>query len=105
MTRSRYSSGTGGVKKPGVKQPKPPANKQTPPVKDDTKNFDYGLAQESTDMLADVAKQMGSSGTAFTPSASQVRSGASKGAKTIDPWRSFKTENAALTVSGINDND
>ena len=48
--------------------------------------------------IVDKLKDPGLSG--FTPSATPVRSGASTGAKTVDPWRSFKSENGQ-----VNDND
>ena len=39
-------------------------------------------------------------GLGYTPSATNVRSGASTGATTVDPWRSFTTESGS-----VNDNN
>ena len=51
--------------------------------------------RESLETLSNVTSQMGKGGGAHTPSASNVRSGASHGAKAIDPWRSFSTESGS----------
>jgi len=50
--------------------------------------------------LGEAVNQLADKGLDYKPSATSVRSGASKGATTIDPWRSFTTESGSA-----NDND
>ena len=57
-------------------------------------------ASKILDAAIGLTDKLSDKGLNFTPSATPVRSGASNGAKTIDPWRAFKSENGQ-----VNDND
>ena len=100
--KSRYSSGVNGGKKPG-----PQAPKETPGGNDKKNDKQNVAADAKPNKLAgaltsagDAVSKLADPGLNYSPSASSVRSGASNGATTIDPWRSFSTESGS-----VNDND
>jgi hypothetical protein len=113
MRKSRYSSGEkDDARRPGPQPPKrKPGNKNggtnkpsngnnTTTTNGDKQDVAETKASKILDAAIGLTDKLSDKGLNFTPSATPVRSGASTGAKTIDPWRAFKSENGQ-----VNDND
>ena len=96
--------------KPGEKvppfNPNPP---KTKPKQNGKKNGNggnkAGKISSALSQAAELAANLADKGlTGYSPSATPVRSGASTGAQTIDPWRSFTTKSVRDGGKG-DDND
>ena len=114
---SRYSSGVGGKGKidfnpnapsiTGNKPGKTPGTFTTPGNKngkgkggsaattDNDKKDTLENIGKALNQLSSTAAKFGGKGSDLDISATNVRSGASHGAKSIDPWRSFSTESGS----------
>ena len=74
--------------------------KKSTTTKTDKKGIDSQAISSALASAADLAGQMKDPGLGVSPERTKVRSGASTGAKTTDPWRSFTTESGS-----VNDNN